>query len=230
MVHTIIPGKASRVTYQSLVKNLRIVKRQRDNRNKELLLLSNKKAAIKQTGLARKPEGGYILIFLMIVIFIMMVGLLAAAPLLQTQLKRETEEELIFRGQQYVEAIRLYQQKKPGSFPQSLEELIKEKCLRRLYADPMSESGQWDLLLIPSAAASWPAAGQESESEKLLVVPATAIKKISHPQIVGVVSSSSEKSIRIYDGEEYYQKWLFYYGQTPGKKPKLIYQQADKQL
>jgi type II secretory pathway pseudopilin PulG len=172
--------------------------------------------------------GGYILIFLLIVIFVMTLGLLVAVPVLETQLKRENEEELIFRGQQYVEAIRLYQLKRPGSFPQSLEELTKEKCLRRLYPDPVSKSGQWNLLLIPPVTASPGTGAQASGTDKLLVVTPAGLKKISRPQIVGVVSSSPEKSVRIYDGEEYYQKWLFYYGQAPGKKPQLIYQTAEK--
>jgi len=173
---------------------------------------------------------GYILIFLLIIIFALTVGLLVAVPVLETQLKRENEEELIFRGQQYVEAIRLYQQKRPGSYPQSLEELVKEKCLRRPYPDPMSESGEWNLLLIPPVIGGPTASAQAGGggTDRLLVVTAAGLKKISRPQIVGVVSSSPDKSVRIYDGEEYYQKWLFYYGQVPGKKPQLIYQTTEK--
>ncbi len=195
-----------------------------------------KKSSSSSRALAGQPvaeqlsdlTGGYILIFLLIVIFIMTLGLLVAVPVLETQLKRENEEELIFRGQQYVEAIRLYQLKRPGSFPQSLEELTKEKCLRRLYPDPASKSGQWNLLLIPPVTASPGTGAQAGGTDKLLVATPAGLKKISRPQIVGVVSSSPEKSVRIYDGEEYYQKWLFYYGQTPGKKPQLIYQTAEK--
>jgi len=129
-----------------------------------------------------------------------------------------------------VEAIRLYQQKRPGSYPQSLEELVKEKCLRRLYPDPMSRSGEWNLLLIPPVAAGPTTSAQAGGggTDRLLVVTAAGLKKISRPQIVGVVSSSPEKSVRIYEGEEYYQKWLFYYGQAPDKKPQLLYQVEEK--
>jgi len=173
---------------------------------------------------------GYILVFLLIIIFALTIGLLVAVPVLETQLKRENEEELIFRGQQYVEAIRLYQQKRPGSYPQSLEELVKEKCLRRLYPDPMSRSGEWNLLLIPPVAAGPTTSAQAGGggTDRLLVVTGAGLKKISRPQIVGVVSSSPEKSVRIYEGEEYYQKWLFYYGQAPDKKPQLLYQAEEK--
>jgi len=172
---------------------------------------------------------GYVLLLVLLTLFIMSLGLLVAMPVLETQLRREKEEELIFRGQQYVEAIRLYQQKKPGAFPSSLEELVKEKCLRKLYSDPVSKNGQWDLLLLPSSLTPGPRAMAnapvlESTAEKLLVVSPDALKKIRTPQIVGVVSPSHEKSIKIYQEAEYYHQWLFYYGQTPGKKPQLIYQ------
>jgi len=92
----------------------------------------------------------------------------------------------------------------------------------------MSDSGQWNLLLIPPVTTTQVASTQAGVTDKLLVVTPAVLKNISRPQIVGVVSSSPEKSVRIYDGEEYYQKWLFYYGQVPDKKPQLIYQTAEK--
>jgi type II secretory pathway pseudopilin PulG len=188
---------------------------------------------MRMTGLKTSLESknqGYVLLLVLLALFILTLGLMVAMPVLETQLKRENEEELIFRGLQYVEAIRLYQQKKPGTFPSSLEELLKEKCLRKLYPDPMSKDGKWNLLLLPTSLtpgprATGPAPAAESTTEKLLVVSSAALKKIKNPQIVGVVSSSQEKSVKIYQEAEYYHQWLFYYGQMPGKKPQLIYQQ-----
>lgn len=173
---------------------------------------------------------GYTLLLLLIAIFVMSLGLLVAVPVLETQLRREKEEELIFRGKQYVEAIRLYQQKKPGAYPSSLEDLVKEKCLRRVYRDPMSENGKWNLLLLPSSAEARRGtvrAGETQSADRLLVVVEDNLKKIRNPQIVGVVSSSDKKSIKIYQDEEYYNKWLFYHGQAAGKKPQLIYQTGN---
>jgi type II secretory pathway pseudopilin PulG len=178
---------------------------------------------------SRVPKG-YILILLLIVIFIMSLGLLVAVPVLETQLRREKEEELIFRGQQYIEAIRLYQQKKPGTYPSSLEELVKEKCLRKVFRDPMSATGKWNLLVIPPAARTSrtiSSTGQPQASGRFLVVPEENLKRIRNPQIAGVVSSSTQKSIKIYNQEEYYHQWLFYHGQTAGKKPELIYQTGN---
>jgi len=173
------------------------------------------------------PPYGYVLILMLIVIFVLALSMLVAVPILETQVKREKEEELIFRGKQYVEAIRLYQQKKPASYPSSFEELIKQKCLRRLYPDPMSSSGEWNILVNPPATAPPARASQTTTAEKLLVVSPQVLKRITNPQIVGVVSSSTERSVKIYNGEEYYNLWLFYYGQTPGKKPELVYQLSE---
>lgn len=182
-----------------------------------------------ERGVKRINNHGYILILLLIVVFLMTLSLVIAVPVLETQLRREKEEELIFRGKQYIEAIRLYQQKKPGAYPTSLEELVKEKCLRKVFPDPMNPTGEWNLLLLPPTTAASPNqfsadSSKAGGTEKLLVVSPRALKKIRDPRIVGVVSSSTQKSIKIYEEEEYYNKWLFYYGQTPGKKPELIYQ------
>lgn len=173
---------------------------------------------------------GYILIFLMIAIFVLGLSLLVAVPVLETQLRREKEEELIFRGHQYIEAIRLYQQKKPGAYPSSLDELVEEKCLRKVFPDPMSATGKWNLLLIPPltpTSRTLSGASQPQVSDKFLVVPEQSLRRIRNPQIAGVVSSSNQKAIKIYSQEEYYNQWLFYYGQKAGKKPELIYQTDD---
>src|SRR5262245_42824383 len=64
----------------------------------------------------------------------------------QTVTKRDREEELIFRGEQYVEAIRRFQNKR-GALPVNLEDLHKkpETFIRQLYKDPMTknEEGKW---------------------------------------------------------------------------------------
>ena len=65
--------------------------------------------------------------------------------------QREKEAELLFRGEQYREAIASYY-KKEQRYPQSLEELLEDKRypmpvrhLRRLYRDPSPgrRNGRW---------------------------------------------------------------------------------------
>jgi type II secretory pathway pseudopilin PulG len=94
-----------------------------------------------------RKQNGYTLLILLFAVSIVSIGLIVAVPVWQTQIQREKEEELIFRGNQYVEAVRLYQLKKPGTFPSTLEELVEEKCLRRLYKDPMTSHGEWNVIL-----------------------------------------------------------------------------------
>jgi type II secretory pathway pseudopilin PulG len=94
-----------------------------------------------------RRKNGYTLLILLFAVSIVSIGLIVAVPVWQTQIQREKEEELIFRGNQYVEAVRLYQLKKPGAFPSTLEELVEEKCLRRIYKDPMTSHGEWNIIL-----------------------------------------------------------------------------------
>jgi type II secretory pathway pseudopilin PulG len=95
----------------------------------------------------RERQKGYTLLILLFAVSILSFGLIVAVPVWETQIQREKEEELIFRGNQFVEAVRLYQLKKPGTFPSTLEELVEEKCLRRLYRDPMTTHGEWNIIL-----------------------------------------------------------------------------------
>jgi Tfp pilus assembly protein PilE len=62
-----------------------------------------------------KGSRGYLVIMLMMAVFVLTLGLLIAVPVWQTELQREKEEELIFRGKQYAEAVRIFVQKNPSS-------------------------------------------------------------------------------------------------------------------
>ncbi|MCX7973627.1 MAG: hypothetical protein N3B16_03905 [Candidatus Aminicenantes bacterium] len=165
----------------------------------------------------RREAQGVMLIMLLILIACLNIGLMVAVPVWQTQIQREKEEELIFRGKQYVEAIRLYQLKHPGQFPNSLEILLKERFLRRPFKDPMTEEGEWDLILAISGPAT-----QKGMIQRVMIAPPEALKSIVNPQIIGVVSRSKKKSIKIYNNQDTYDQWLFYYGQDPQKMPEIV--------
>lgn len=179
-----------------------------------------------------KRRQGYTLLILVFFVFLLGLGLMVAVPVWETQIQREKEEELIFRGKQYVEAIRIFQTKFPGAFPKSLEELEKNKCIRRLYPDPMSKDGEWDLILQFEGRTS-PQQRQEPgrrpqgqaapASQKVLIVPNNLISRVDNPRIIGVVSSSSQESIKVYLEQTQYNKWLFFYGQDPNKPPEIVY-------
>jgi type II secretory pathway pseudopilin PulG len=170
-------------------------------------------------------ENGYTLIILLFALFVMSIGLLVAVPVWETQIQREKEEELIFRGKQYVEAIRLFQTKNPGSFPKTFDELVEEKCIRKLFTDPMTEDGEWNIIL-PYTGISTKKGGSV---QKILVAPLSVLPSIQNPQIIGVVSSSTKASIKIYLEQETYDRWLFFYGQDPDSFPEIVYYGEDEQ-
>jgi type II secretory pathway pseudopilin PulG len=96
----------------------------------------------------RQSEGGYNLVVLMVLVTVMNVAIAVALPYWSRFAQREKEAEAIFRGLQYAEAIRVFQ-KRHSRLPTKLEELIEiePRALRRLYPNPLQESGQWGLLV-----------------------------------------------------------------------------------
>jgi hypothetical protein len=91
-------------------------------------------------------------VFLCALLFITALTL-SLKPLTEGQ--REKEKEMIWRGNQYVRAIKLYY-RKTVRYPQSLEDLTKPKLgqlrfLRKAYADPMNPDGSWRLIYVGPA-------------------------------------------------------------------------------
>ncbi len=152
----------------------------------------------------RNSEKGYTLVAVIVAIGVMSILLAAAAPVWRHVMKREREKELLFRGNQYIEAIDRYY-RKFGRLPIQLEELHKTKCIRRLYPDPMTKDGKWGLIYfrggLPEARRRLPGA----ESSQPLATNA----------ILGVYSKSKEKSIFIYQGKSQYDQWKFTYKRAP---------------
>ncbi|MGH9816464.1 MAG: hypothetical protein ACRD6I_10340, partial [Candidatus Acidiferrales bacterium] len=112
---------------------------------------------------------------LLIVVFfaaLMIVAASAAVPSVLTQGKREKEEDLIWRGEQYARAVKLFYRKN-GRFPTSMDELSKPqndvRFLRRAYAEPMNtEDGSWRLIYI---GANGQLIGSTTRSNALLNLP-----------------------------------------------------------
>lgn len=100
----------------------------------------------EQTGVARR-ENGFTLVGLLIIIAIATIMLAAAFPLWTSVVQREKEEELIFRGEAYKQAIQDFV-RTFGRPPQKLDELVEmePRSIRKLYKDPMTEDGEWDLV------------------------------------------------------------------------------------
>jgi len=91
----------------------------------------------------------------LLAIFLAAVILIAASvavPRMITQARRAKEEEAVWRGEQYVRAIRLYYHKY-GKFPRSIEDLSNNPAnlhfLRKEYKDPMAGGdGSWRYIYV----------------------------------------------------------------------------------
>lgn len=99
----------------------------------------------------RRPDG-YSLVALMVIVAVLNIAIAASLPVWSNVIQRQKEGELIFRGLQYAEAIRVFQ-KRTGRFPTRLEELIEiePRCIRQLWLDPMNDEPEWGLILAQAA-------------------------------------------------------------------------------
>ena len=89
----------------------------------------------------RKARAGYTLAFLMVMVAIMNIALAKATPVWSHLIQREKEEEMIFRGLQYAEAIRVFYVRY-NQWPQKLTELTEDKgkgrTIRQLWNNPLA--------------------------------------------------------------------------------------------
>lgn len=104
-------------------------------------------------------ERGYAYLLVMLILALLIVSTMAAVPNVLIEGRREKEEELIWRGNQYVRAIRLYVSHRTNAshrLPTSLNDLTKGKMgvhfLRQAYKDPMNkQDGSWRLIYVGPA-------------------------------------------------------------------------------
>lgn len=143
-------------------------------------------------------SGGYTYLMLLVVVASMaLMASVLGAIIFSRETRIEKENELIFRGMAYAEAIKSYHDTSGsnGAFPMDLEDLVKDprfplkKHIRRLYKDPITGK-DWILITAPGGG------------------------------IVGVTSSSKTKPIkqtnfpvklRKLESAEHYSDWLFVY-------------------
>src|SRR5262249_2143428 len=96
---------------------------------------------------SRSSESGYTMVAIVIGMMIMAILLMAVAPSIGTIMKREREQELLFRGKQYARAIALFQ-KRYGRLPTELKELYENRPrpTRRLLKEPMCNAPDWHVI------------------------------------------------------------------------------------
>ncbi|HXU31486.1 MAG TPA: type II secretion system protein [Thermoanaerobaculia bacterium] len=118
---------------------------------------------------ANRAEAGYNLVILMVAITVMSILVAASLPLWSRIIQHDKEEELIFRGLQYAEAIRVFRIRFQRA-PVRIEELLeaKPRCIRQLWKDPMTEDGKWKILYegVQQVPGSLTPKGQEGQGDE----------------------------------------------------------------
>lgn len=174
----------------------------------------------------RRGEAGYSLVALMAAVAVMMVLMAMAMPSWRYLMRNDAEEELLFRGGEIADAIQRYQRRHGNALPPSLEVLVEQRFLRKAYKDPMTTHGRWRLLRpgdavlpgVPGVPGRSAGSGGSFGSPTTTTTTTTRPSAFSQPGQVlggfqGVASTSTEKSLRIFNGRTRYNEWLFVAGQ-----------------
>jgi type II secretory pathway pseudopilin PulG len=173
-----------------------------------------------------RDERGYLMVALLVAMSVMGILMGAALPAWRTWAQREREAELIFRGEQYARAIALFQQRYANASPPDIDTLVNQKFLRKKYKDPMT--GEDFQLVLAGGIPGEDGAGQPQAANPLagsgrgvqLTVGRQAgagqqptgpgqVGSMGRGGIVGVVSKSTQKSFRLYNGRDTYNQWVF---------------------
>jgi type II secretory pathway pseudopilin PulG len=180
-------------------------------------------------------QRGYALLIMLLILTLAAIAATAAAPSIVFKLKRDQEEELIHRGEQYSRAIRRYA-KRNGKFPLSPEDLLGDgniKYIRKLYKDPITGK-DFRLLHLKDIPAVGGATNLNSSAPQQGggggIVPSAGAYKDPEPDpnasptpqpanepqpsgglIFGVASRSHAKTIREFNRKNHYDEWLFFY-------------------
>lgn len=101
---------------------------------------------------AKNRQAGYALLLVMFFVALLVLAVAAAAPSVLTQVRREKEQQMIWRGKQYALGVQRYYTKL-HRFPTSLDDLYKPKTgirfMRQAYKDPTNkEDGAWRLIYV----------------------------------------------------------------------------------
>ena len=177
---------------------------------------------------------------LLVAMSIMAIMMTVAMPVWKQTAQREKEEELVFRGKQYVHAIGLFQRKFANAYPPNIDVLVEQRFLRKKFKDPITND---DFVPIPAGQAvpGRAAAGGQRGRRGGPTAPADAgrrrrrraaapSRRTAQPAagrgrgrrsdagrrsavggISGVTSKSKDQSIRLYNGRGHYNEWAFVY-------------------
>jgi type II secretory pathway pseudopilin PulG len=181
---------------------------------------------MRRGGSEGAAQAGFSLVFLLGSITVMFIVMGAAVPTWRYIMKNDREEELYFRGDQIARAVERYQKKNGNALPVSLEVMVKGHYLRKAYKDPMTKDGKWRFVhpgetLIPGGSAGSPRPGLAPQPSATPRSGFSGLSGTNRPgaggpvqgAILGVASTSTDKSLKLMNGRARYDQWLFLAGQ-----------------
>jgi type II secretory pathway pseudopilin PulG len=185
----------------------------------------NPKSEIRNS---KSPEAGYTLVVFVMIVAVMAILMAVAVEVVSFQAQREREAELIFRGQQYVEGVRLYKQKY-GRNPMRMKELWEAdpRVLRQKWKDPITDSDTWGLIFLGQEGRELTPPGGRGRGRRPTPTRTPIFEREREGgsggekigPIIGVHSLSTEGSIKIYEGRQQYDEWKFVLKDVAQKPP-----------
>jgi type II secretory pathway pseudopilin PulG len=188
-------------------------------------------------GFRRHQPPGYTMVAIVMFIAILTILIAAVGPSISTIMKREREEELLFRGKQYARAIALFQ-RRYGRYPTSLKEMYENRprVIRKLWKDPMCNCDNWKLL-IQGQPDSSPFMNQKVDPSNR---PPSTYSNLLRPTptpgafggpgeeqnigpIVGVRTRAHQQAMREWRGRRYYDEWRFIVGDADSDAPVMSF-------
>lgn len=171
-------------------------------------------ATCRQTG--ARPERGAMLLALLIGLVLGGIALMAAVDVWTLQRQREREQQLLYVGDQYRQALRRYYYAAPAGTPRTLParlELLLEddrypipvRHLRQLYPDPITGQKEW---------------GQLRAGERIVGV-------YSLSDAVPVKQAGFSPADESFTGKSRYREWVFSFTGGSVSVPPVAAQKVD---
>jgi hypothetical protein len=156
---------------------------------------------------------------------VMAVIMGALLPVWTQMATREKEAELVFRGNQYVRAIGLFQRKFANTNPPTIDLLVEQRFLRKKFKDPITNDDFQPIYANQAMQGVGSPTGAQRPGQQATAALGTPARQTLQAGfgstgataaggIIGVTSKSKETSIRIYNGRDKYNEWAFIYIQT----------------
>lgn len=175
-----------------------------------------------EEAVARRPmarasgEAGFLMVALLIGMAVTAIWMSAMLPTWRQQAQRQREADLIFRGEQYARAIALYATKNNGALPTNIDDLVRQRYLRKKWKDPVTGK---DFMVLGAGSVVQPGQGDGGEGRGGPPLGGTPAPQqqgtgLAAGGIAGVYSESTDTPIRVYSvapNAQQYNQWVFTY-------------------